>query len=96
MNEIELLRQEVAALRAGFSEQAGQIEALYEVAWAANVLSGLVPRLVPADLAWDAAQTIQVELELVIPAQRDSRSGQLLAAVREQLLKRSCMPAGKS
>lgn len=96
MNEVESLRQEVADLQERLSLQAGQIETLFESVWAANVMAGLLPRLVPAEQAWQAAQTLLAELELVSPEQRSSRSGQWLDSVQQALLKQSSVPARRS
>lgn len=96
MDEVESLRQEISQLSEQLAAQAAKIETMYEAVWAANVLTGLLPRLIPTDQAWDAAQSIQTELELVPPEQLASHSGRWLCAVRKNLLQRSSVPAHKS
>jgi len=83
------LRADIEPLQQRLAEQDALVGELMDLVWALNAQATVFRKLVPAEQAWDAADSIAAELDCAPLQQRESATGKRLAFFRDQLLQRA-------
>jgi hypothetical protein len=78
-------RAELEPLQRQLAEQDALVDELCDLVWSLNVQATVFRKLVPAEQAWAAAESIAAELESAAPGQRDSEAAKHLALFRDRL-----------
>lgn len=82
-------RSEIEPLQRQLAEQDALVDELCDLVWSLNVQATVFRKLVPAEQAWAAAESIAAELEGAAPGQRDSEAAKHLAQFRDRFRQRA-------
>lgn len=89
-------RYEIEPLQQQLAEQGALVDELIDLVWALNVQATVFRKLVPAEQAWAAADTVAAELDCAGASQRGSSAAKVLELFRSQLLQRALVPSPRS
>ena len=84
-------RAEIEPLRQRLAEQDVLVGELLDLVWALNVQASVFRKLIPAEQAWAAADSIGAELDCAPRQQRESETGKRLAGIRALLLRQAAV-----
>lgn len=89
-------RSEIEPLQQRLAEQDALVDELLDLVWSLNLQATVFRKLVPAEQAWAAADTVAAELDCAAPGQRGSEAAKRLELFRTQLLQRALVPSTAS
>jgi hypothetical protein len=85
-------RAEIEPLQQRLAEQGALVDELLDLVWALNVQATVFQKLVPAEQAWAAAESIETNIECAPAEQRASETARRLELFRDQLRQRAVVP----